>query len=29
VQRFEQTDEKSLALRAQPGLDFNGMSAHR
>jgi hypothetical protein len=29
VKRFEQADKKSLALRAQPGLDFNGMSAHR
>ena len=23
VERFEQADKKSLALRAQPGLDFN------
>jgi len=29
VKRFEQADKKSLALRARPGLDFNGMSAHR
>jgi len=29
VKRFEQADKKPLALRAQPGLDFNGMSAHR
>ena len=29
VKRFEQADKKSLALRARPRLDFNGMSAHR
>ena len=29
VKRFEQADKKSFALRARPGLDFNGMSAHR
>jgi hypothetical protein len=29
VKRFEQADKKSLALRARPGLAFNGMSAHR
>ena len=29
VKRFEQANEKSLALRARPGLDFNRMSAHR
>jgi hypothetical protein len=29
VKRFEQTNKKSLALSARPGLDFNGMSAHR
>jgi hypothetical protein len=29
VKRFEQARKKSLALRAQPGLAFNGGSTHR
>lgn len=29
VKRFEQADKKSPALRARPGLDFNGIDAHR
>jgi len=29
VKRFEQAREEPLALRARPGLAFNGVSAHR
>ena len=29
VERFEQPRKDSLALRALPGLAFNGLSAHR